>query len=249
MHILLSNDDGIMAPGLRELAYHLRENHRVTVVAPLVEQSGKAHAITTDRAIEWKVYPAEENLEWHAIDGTPTDCVKWALSHYLKGNLPDLCISGINNGLNVGSDALYSGTVAAAMEGLFFGVPGLALSIDHYKRGYGRDLYPVIDELLDRYYGPNPKVKACPRDAVLNVNFPKEGPYTWNQVVQLKQGIQHYRDAVEFEMVRRGKKYFWIGGKKDHNRDDATSDVVQIQHGKITLVPLTWKQEYRDFTL
>lgn len=249
MHILLSNDDGIMAPGLRELAYHLGKSHKVTVVAPLVEQSGKAHAITTDRAIEWKVYPAEDNIEWHAIDGTPTDCVKWALSHYLKGNLPDLCISGINNGLNVGSDALYSGTVAAAMEGLFFGVPGLALSIEHYKRGYGEALYPVVDELLRRYYGPNPQVKACPKDAVLNVNFPGEGPYHWDQVMQLHQGVQHYRDAVEFEMVRRGKKYFWIGGRKDHDLEDTMSDVIQVQQGKITLVALTWKQEYTDFQL
>lgn len=247
MHILLSNDDGIMAPGLRELAYHLAKDHRITVVAPMREQSGKAHAITTDRAIEWKVYPAEENIEWHAIDGTPSDCVKWALSHYLKGDKPDLCISGINNGLNVGSDALYSGTVAAAMEALFFGVPGLALSATSYKRGYGKELYPVVDHLIASYYGPNPSVKALPRDLVLNVNFPAEGPYTWNKVRQLAQGTQHYRDSVEFEMIRRGKKYFWIGGKKDHDREAVPTDVDQVLEGFITVVPLTWKQEYKDF--
>ena len=249
MHILVSNDDGIMAAGMRELVYHLAQTHRITVVAPLIEQSGKSHAITTERPLEWKEYPSEENIEWHSLDGTPSDCVKWALSHYLKNDMPDLTISGINKGYNLGSDALYSGTVAAAMESLFFGVPALALSVGHYRRGYGQDLYPVVEEFLARYYGPNPSEKSLPSHILLNVNFPEEGPYTWDKVEQLQQGVQLYLDSIEYQIERRGKKYFWIGGRKHHDKEAYPTDVDRIHDGAITVVPLTWRQDGTDFTL
>lgn len=240
MHILMANDDGIEAAGLRDLAKALSRKHRITVVAPMFEQSGKSHALTTDRPLQVKKYPKERNIDWIAIDGTPTDCVKWALSYGLCQDMPDLLISGVNNGYNLGSDALYSGTVGAAMEGCFYGVPSLALSVAAYSRACGQAILPIVEELLDRLYSGK---EGAFTPSLLNVNFPPHESYSWSQVAVVHQGIQHYVEIVEDQVSRRGKDYFWIGGKMTpvHAADD--TDVRAIKEGKITLVPLTWMQE------
>ena len=243
MHILMSNDDGIQAPGLRDLAYKLSKQHRVTVVAPMYEQSGKSHALTTEQAIQVKRFPdGGGSITWIAINGTPTDCVKWALSYELAEDMPDLLISGVNNGYNLGSDALYSGTVAAAMEGLFYQVPSLALSVNTYLQTTGEKIFPIVENILDIFYNNEIKVKGY----LLNVNFPDCESYTRDQVEVVHQGFQHYFYIVEDESHRHGKDYFWIGGKKAQPDSIHDTDVHLIHEGKITVVPLTWIQEDRE---
>ena len=134
MHILMCNDDGILADGLRQLATYLSQYYRVTVVAPATEQSAKSHALTTEIPLKLDAYNGEdENPRLYALTGTPSDCMKFGLSYLLADDMPDLVISGINHGFNLGSDVLYSGTVSAAMESAFYGIPGLALSVERYS--------------------------------------------------------------------------------------------------------------------
>jgi len=241
MHILLSNDDGVLAPGLLELATALAEEHRVTVVAPEGEESAKSHALT----IKLPLFLSERsktgsNPHVYALSGTPTDCAKFALTYLLKDDMPDLVISGVNNGFNLGSDALYSGTVGAAMEGLFYGIPGLAVSIEKYTNTCGAKLIPIVKETINRIFINNAY------KGFLNMNFPTETSYSWDMIKIVHQGMQVYTDVVEAREDRRGRKYFWIGGNLAFPKEDRITDVWAIKQGYITIVPLTWRQECED---
>ena len=150
MHILMCNDDGILADGLRQLATYLSQYYRVTIVAPATEQSAKSHALTTEIPLKLDAYNGEnENPRLYALTGTPSDCMKFGLSYLLADDMPDLVISGINHGFNLGSDVLYSGTVSAAMESAFYGIPGLALSVERYSVERGHEMHPFIHELIE----------------------------------------------------------------------------------------------------
>lgn len=239
MHILLTNDDGIYADGIRHMADFLSQFYRVTVVAPSTEQSAKSHSITTDIPLQVKALTDESaNPRLIAITGTPTDCMKWALSYKLVGDdKPNLIISGVNNGYNLGSDALYSGTVAAAMEGCMYNIPSMALSIESYCVERGTALMPVVQQMIERFFVKH-QFKG-----MLNVNFPKQGPYTWDKVQIVPQGMQRYVDIIDIRKNRRGKEYFWIGGNVRIDDDQRGTDVDLIEQGVITVTPLQWKQQ------
>lgn len=239
MHILLTNDDGFRAGGIRDLARELvANNHRVTIVAPEVEQSAKSHAITIQTPVRLLQLSKEgDNPERFAVTGTPTDCMKLALYFYLREDMPDLVVSGVNDGFNLGSDALYSGTVSAAMEAMFYKVPALALSVGRYSRERGAEIMPFIAKFIDKVY-----VQEGFK-GLLNVNFPKSGPVGWEQVEVLDQGMQHYYDIIDERQDRRGRTYYWIGGKLTSEDEPTRTDVMAIKEGKITVVALTWKQQ------
>ena len=238
MHILLTNDDGLWAPGIQGLAQELAKHHRVTMVAPKVEQSAKSSALTVQVPIRAKEMSEDgDNPRMLFVEGTPVDCVKFSLSYLLEQDRPDLVVSGINHGFNLGSDAVYSGTVGAALEGLMYGIPSLALSLEKYSVKRMEEVVPFIIEFIKVMYEEG-KYKG-----LLNVNFLKEGPVGWEQVKVFHQGFQEYTNVIDVRKDSKGREYYWIVGDQGFLKEDKPTDVGYIKEGYISVVPLTWKQE------
>jgi 5'-nucleotidase len=224
--ILVSNDDGIDAPGIVALAEALADLGEVMVVAPDREQSAKSHAISLDRPLRVD----ERRPGWWAVDGTPADCVYLGLLHLLP-RTPALVASGINRGYNLGSDFFYSGTVAAAVEGAIRGVPAFAISLERGpSEGLGaaaRFAHAVAHAIL---------AEGLPPKTLLNVNVPNRGPvrgYQWTRL-----GERAYRDQVEVRTDLRGQRYFWIGGPEIDVADSPGSDGAAVRGGAVSVTPL-----------
>jgi len=226
--ILLSNDDGVRAPGLRALADVLADVGDVLVAAPDRERSAASHAISLDHPL--RVEEVEPSV--FAIDGTPVDCVYLAL-HHLVPRKPDLCLSGINNGFNLGSDIFYSGTVGAAVESALRGVASVAFSLERnrpqdfsHAAAFARDL---VADLLAR--GP----AAIEPSTFLNVNLPA-GPVRGVRVTSMGRRI--YRDQVSVRQDLRGRNYYWIGGPEQKGEDVSGSDCTAVADGMASVTPL-----------
>lgn len=234
MQILLVNDDGIHSPGLQALHAELIRWGDVTVVAPAVEQSGVGHTITyLHPIVVHREYRGGEFFGWKA-EGSPADCVKLGILEFCP-RPPDVVISGINAGANVGINVLYSGTVAAAIEGAFFGVPSIALSQwlsgppDYPKTA--RNAVSLCRQLLDRWEGPG---------ALWNVNFPPEKQPEWPLGVKtVSIAVRRHTDTIEKRIDPRGRTYFWSGIEpiKSHHMDPGT-DIEALLDGYITITPL-----------
>jgi 5'-nucleotidase len=200
VRVLLSNDDGVHAAGLRALAAAF-EGDEVWVCAPDREQSASSHAISLHRPLRvHEVAPG-----WHAVDGTPTDAVYVGLNLLLKGRWPDVVVSGVNHGPNLGNDVHYSGTVAAAMEGALLGVPAIAVSLAHPPPHDFTHAAAFAVALARTLVASRP---AAP--VLLNVNVPP-GPVRGYRLVRL--GKRTYGNAVVEKTDPRGRKYYWIGGE------------------------------------
>lgn len=233
MKILLVNDDGIHAPGLRAMHEVLRELGDVYVVAPLVEQSGVGHGITYLHPIMVKEIREDGELFGWAVDGSPADCVKLGVLEFCQGE-PDLIVSGINSGANVGINVLYSGTVAAAIEGAFFGITSIAVSLSQltppdYPAAAIRALH-LIRQLRQH----------CPRPGMLwNINFPGSTPEGPRGVKLASMGVRRHADTVEKRLDPRGRPYYWSGldPLKNHYLDPG-SDVKELTDGYVTVTPL-----------
>ncbi len=224
--ILVSNDDGIEAPGIRALAEALSDLGEVVVVAPDRERSATSHAISLDRPLRAR----EDEPGWWAIDGTPADCVYLALLHLLPRR-PALVASGINRGYNLGSDFFYSGTVAAAVEGAVRGVPAFAISLERGAReglaGAARFAHALAHAVL---------AKGLPQKTLLNVNVPNRPRlqgYRWTRL-----GQRVYRDQVEVRTDLRGQRYFWIGGPEQEAEDASDADGTAVREGFVSVTPL-----------
>lgn len=226
--ILVSNDDGVMAPGIRAAAAALREVGDVAVAAPDRERSATSHSISLDRPLRVdEIEPAV-----FSIDGTPVDCVYLALLH-LVPRRPALVVSGINNGYNLGSDVFYSGTVAAAVEGALRGVPALAVSLERRNppdfAHAAAFTAAMAGELVRR--GPG----AIPDATLLSVNVPA-GPVSGYRVTFL--GRRVYRDQVDVRQDLRGRSYYWIGGPEESATDLPGSDCSAVRDGLASVTPL-----------
>lgn len=237
MHILLTNDDGIRAVGLRALyAEMVRAGHRVSVVAPMTEQSAVGHSVTflTPLRVKNVVEPGFEGL---GVFGTPVDCVKLALTTLLD-TPPDLILSGINNGANVGVDILYSGTVSAATEGALAGFPSLAVSIDNFTpQDLSTQAVFVRDFITRRVW------EHAPEKCVLNLNFPRVPMSDSRGLRVCAQTGAVYRDAYEVRDDPRGRPYYWLQGEIPPEDVAPGTDRDLLTQGYITLTPLTF-----DFT-
>lgn len=233
MQILAVNDDGIHAPGLRAMRDALRKLGDVQVVAPLIEQSGVSHRITYLHPLMVKeIREGGEHYGW-AVDGSPADCVKMGILEFC-GERPDLIVSGINSGANVGINVLYSGTVAAAIEGAFFGITSVAVSLSQgtppdYEVTARRAL-KLIQQLLER----------CPRRGTLwNMNFPDTTDAGPRGVKLCSMGVRRHTDTVEKRIDPRGRPYYWSGLDPVQNHElDPGTDVKEIDGGYVTLTPL-----------
>jgi 5''/3''-nucleotidase SurE len=237
MRILLTNDDGIQAVGLRAMHKALvAAGHQVHVVAPITEQSAVGHAITLSAPLRVKEF-REEGFFGLGVSGTPADCVKLAISTLLP-EPPELVVSGINAGANVGVDIMYSGTVSAATEGALMGFPALAVSMDNHnpeelsgQAQYAADLLPRLP------------LGALPKKCVLNLNFP-DRPI--GEILGMKV-CPHtrvaYTDWYEERVDPRGRKYYWMCGEIRPENISPGRDRELLTSGYITLTPLRF-----DFT-
>jgi 5'-nucleotidase len=226
--ILISNDDGVRAPGLEALAAALGGVGDLLIAAPDRERSAAAHSISLDRPLRVeRVAP-----DTFAIDGTPVDCVYLAL-HHLVPRKPDLCLSGINNGFNLGSDVFYSGTVGAALEGALRGVPAMAISLERRQPQDFSHAGAFVAELVRDLLGRGPG--AIEEETLLNVNLPA-GPVRGVRPTRLGRRI--YRDQVAVRKDLRGKDYYWIGGPEEKGPDIPGSDCTAIAEGLVSITAL-----------
>jgi 5'-nucleotidase len=237
MNILLTNDDGIWAPGLRALYQVLTAaGHQVTVVAPLTEQSAVGHAVTLSSPLRIKKVNDGPFLGF-GVSGSPVDCVKIALGTVYNLR-PDLLISGINNGANVGVDILYSGTVAAATEAALVGIPALAVSIDDFNP---QDLVPQA-EYVQAFLSAI-SWASLPSRRVLNLNFPCLPMSECKSLRLCPQTRAVYEDWYDERTDPRGRRYYWLCGEILPRNLEPDTDRTLLTQGYITLTPLTF-----DFT-
>ena len=227
MLILVTNDDGIHSPGIRVLAEAMRDLGRVVVVAPDRERSAVGHALTLHAPLRAEALGPGV----FAVDGTPTDCVNLGI-HGLLSERPDLVVSGINRGANLGDDITYSGTVSAAMEATLMGVPAFAVSLAGER--FEADNFLVAASFA-RALGRKVVGQGLPSDTFLNVNVPGGSP---TGVSLTRQGKRRYADLVVEKTDPRGKKYYWIGGGRNGFEDEPGTDSHAIHQGRVSVTPL-----------
>ena len=230
--ILVANDDGIGSPGIKLLEKIARDlSPDVWVVAPEVEQSAASHSLTTRRPLRM----SEVAPRRYAVDGTPTDCVMLAVKHLLRDRRPDLVLSGINAGGNVGEDLTYSGTVAAAMEATLLGIPAIALS-QHYLDGE-----PIPWPTAERFA---PEVirrltaLPWPEHTLININFPFAGPQEVRGIAVTSQGKRAIADNLTERFDPRGRPYYWIGPVREEGAAEPGTDLAAINDKLVSVTPI-----------
>jgi len=231
--ILVSNDDGVRAQGLRRLVRALRSLGRVVVVAPDKERSAASHSITLHRPL--RVERLARDV--YSVDGTPTDCVLLAV-HGLLGQRPDIIVSGINHGANLGDDVHYSGTVSVAFEGGILGIPSIAISSMRIGKGKGRGKGLEAAAVAARKIAEGVLRDGLPKGVVLNVNVPDVPVSEIKGFVLTKQGKRNYGGVIVEKTDPRGKKYYWIGGDQSGFEDVPQSDCNAVRAGFISITPL-----------
>jgi 5'-nucleotidase len=225
--ILVSNDDGIHAPGLEALVRALEPLGEVTVVAPLTEQSAASHALTLHRPLRIE----ETGPRRYGVEGTPTDCVLLAVRELLQAQ-PHLVVSGINQGPNLGEDVLYSGTVAAAMEGSLLGTASMAVSLASWKFRDYRGAVEAVSVLAAAL------LAGAPERFLLNVNVPPLPREQIRGFRAVRLGSRVYNDAIVRKRDPRGRDYYWIGGAEPSWERAADTDFAAVEDGFVSLTPL-----------
>jgi len=236
MLVLLSNDDGIHAEGLKALAAEIEQIAQVVVVAPDREQSASSHSLTLHRPLRIHKFAKDR----YAVDGTPTDCVTLAVNKLLGKRRPDLIISGINHGPNMGDDVMYSGTVAAAFEGYVYGIPSLAVSqleaadVDMEKSArFIRRFVEGVPELLST------------KGLLLNMNIPKPRRGGLRSFRMTRLGRRVYTNVISEKIDPRGRTYYWIAGKPTWYADVDT-DYAAVRDGVVSVTPLRMDYTHQE---
>ncbi len=228
MHILISNDDGYRAPGIRFLADALEAVARVTVVAPDRDRSGASNSLTLDNPL--RARQADNGYTY--VEGTPTDCVHLAITGLLEDE-PDMVVSGINAGANLGDDVIYSGTVAAAMEGRFLGFPAIAVSLVSGQAGHFDTAAKVTLALLERL-----KSEPVPAETILNVNVP-DLPFAELQGWQVTRlGHRHKSEPVIRQTDPRGRPIYWVGPAGSEQDAGPGTDFHAVRNGFVSVTPI-----------
>ncbi len=228
MHILVSNDDGYQAPGIRALAAEMQNLGRVTVVAPDRDRSGASNSLTLDQPI--RASAVEPSV--YRVEGTPTDCVHLAVTGLLDTE-PDMVVSGINAGSNMGDDILYSGTVAAATEGRFLGLPALAISLCSHDPRYFDTAARVASLLVQRLLRD-----PLPADTILNVNVPD---LAWDELrgfEATRLGQRHKAEAAIRSVDPRNRPIYWIGPPGSEQDAGQGTDFHAVRNGFVSITPI-----------
>ncbi len=228
MNILVSNDDGYQAPGLRILVDELRHTATVSVVAPERDRSGASNSLTLETPLRIK---AMDN-GFVRVDGTPTDCVHLAITGLME-NEPDMVVAGLNSGPNMGDDVIYSGTVAAATEGRFLGLPAMALSMNSYQPCYYETGARVALELVRRL-----ALDPLESNIILNVNVP-DLPYEHlSGLKATRLGHRHKAEPVVKSMDPRGRDIYWVGSAGAEQDAGPGTDFHALRNGYVSITPL-----------
>jgi 5'-nucleotidase len=228
MRILVSNDDGYFAPGVIALAKAMSALGEVIVVAPEQNQSGASHSLTLNRPLS--VHTTESGI--HYVNGTPTDCVHIAMTG-LFDKLPDVVVSGINNGLNMGDDTIYSGTVAAAMEGFLFGIPSFAFSLVDKNWTHLEPAARVAQRIVSRVMAAKPQAPF-----LLNVNIPNLENADEVPIVVARLGKRHPSEPVHKMESPRGETIYWIGAAGAARDAGPGTDFHAVANGSVAVTPL-----------
>jgi 5'-nucleotidase len=239
MNILLTNDDGINAPGLKALYHALRKKNRVSVVAPDREQSATSHRLTIHDPL--RAFPVHDGLEGFAVNGAPVDCVKLGVSQLLPQK-PDWIVSGINPGVNTGFNVFYSGTVAAAREAASMWIPSMAVSIGIETSIDYEGAAEYVSQLLDRCSN-----QILPAGTLLNVNFPACPVHESKGLKFVNQAIYHLYEKYEERQDPRLVNYYWIGDEQIPVTQECITDIGAIENKYITISPLTIDTTDYDF--
>ena len=236
MHILVTNDDGVTAPGLALLAEELRKAHQVTILAPDRNWSASGHVKTMHRPLRVRDVLLDDVTHALASDGAPSDCVALAMLGLIEDQI-DIVVSGINPNANIGHDVTYSGTVTAAMEAAIWGIPGIAVSLDSPENHLG-----------DLEYGPAARVATnvvqmvidqdLNSKTVLNVNVPYGDDDAMNGYQITRQGLRVYRDRLDRRLDPRGQAYYWIGGDSPTGVAEDGTDFGALAKGFVSITPL-----------
>ncbi|ACJ75432.1 stationary phase survival protein SurE [Thermosipho africanus H17ap60334] len=233
MNILVTNDDGVTADGILCLARTLSKKYKVTVVAPETEQSAVGHAITLRLPLWLRKLDINENFEIYSVSGTPADCVKMGIDVVL-GEKPDLLISGINRGNNLGTDVVYSGTVSGALEGAIAGVPSIAVSSYSFENPMYETAAKFILDFLEEF-----DVRSIPRFTALNINVPSV-PYDQIKGWKLtRQSKRMYDDYFEKRVDPSGGNYYWMMGTIIEDDPDPKADYKAIAENYVSVTPIS----------
>ncbi len=233
MNVLLANDDGVTAPGIRALYHALRDQFTTTIIAPLEERSTTGHSLSLDKPL--RLERLEENI--YGCSGFPADCVLIGLGHVLKNNRPHVVVSGINRGANLGQDLFYSGTIAAAREAAFHQVPSIAVSLvfekvnekHHYETAAMFIKWCLEEEIH----------KVCPPMTLLNINVPDLPLKEIRGVKSSVIGFRRYSEEIHARIDTRGREYFWIAGHYEGFLQNPDSDCQVLQENMIAITPHT----------
>jgi 5'-nucleotidase len=237
MRILLVNDDGIYAKGIRILAKFLRELGDVVVVAPDRQKSAAGHSLTINDVLLIKEVEIEEGFKGIAVvDGTPTDCVLVGVKDIMKDEPPDFVVSGINHGANLGGDILYSGTVAGALEGLANGFKSVAISLDvHSDEGHFETAATVAKKILQT---PELFEGIVEERSILNVNVPNVPYEELNGFRITRQGKTQYENYLEKYVNPQGKIFYWIGGDRPPHELEEDTDSFAVANKYVSITPI-----------
>lgn len=246
MRILISNDDGIHSAGLRALAEKLCINNEVYVIAPDRERSAAGHSLTLHRPLRVeKVDIGVKVAQAWETTGTPGDCVKIGINSILGNDKkPDLVISGINYGPNLGADVLYSGTVSAALEGAVLGYPSIAVSLFGNGDFLDSDFIYSAD-FISRFIKNIAKINF-PKKTILNINIPAIDAEEIVGIQITKLGTRMYTDTYEKRIDPRGKTYYWLAGEFLEIEEEEGTDITAIRNNKISITPVTFEMTHKS---
>jgi 5'-nucleotidase len=236
MNILVTNDDGVTAPGLLSLAQEMRKIGNIFVLAPDHNWSASGHVKTLDRPLRVSEIKLEDGTMALTTDGAPSDCVALALLGILTEKI-DLVVSGINPRANLGHDVTYSGTVTAAMEAAIWGIPGLAFSLDSPENHLGDLDYSVAGKYAGHIVSIV-KYNRLPSGILLNINIPFLPEDEIKGIMITRQGLRVYRDKLDKRLDPRGRPYYWIGGDAPTGIPDEGTDFGALDRGYVSVTPL-----------
>ncbi len=230
--ILVVNDDGITAPGIKALIEVMQEIGHVVVVAPDSPQSGMGHAITIGKPLRLDKVDLYEGVEMYKCSGTPVDCVKLAVNVIFKGKKPDLCVSGINHGLNNSINVLYSGTMSAAVEGAIESIPSIGFSLDDFTQeadfsATKKYIKQIAEQVLNH---------GLPQATLLNVNFPNTKDIKGIKIC--RQANAKWAEEFDERSDPQKRKYYWLTGVFQVNDQGEDTDVWALQHDFVSVVPV-----------